>query len=270
MVIREEIHDDNTHGRKYDKHENVCLGKLPGEVRNAIYEYLISRGDLSLMRTNHLIYQEMRGLVLRSIPYRLYVNYPEEARYPRRLPSGWIGEGIRNVEIHWRGHPEIGWRQRDMEKKEWDDGPGASFGLGSEVRRPWKCCVVYFESVPDLWITWIREQDLDALASLRVFDSVVFRVLLGSRAIVGLEVGPLCGIEVGVQWALGAAVERALDSEGAFAEFRPREKATEFRCPENWRLMNREPDSWSEQEKAMIGVADEKWWNMVDVYFNMM
>ena len=255
----------NAKNRKDDDGE---LMKLPGEVRNGIYKYLIWCGDLSLMRTNSLIYQEMQGLVWSLTPYKLYVSYPEVCRYPGSLPGGRMGEGIQNVEIHWRGHPEMGWRQHEVEKKEWEDGPGASFGLGSEVGRPRKCCVVYFESVPDLWITWIREQDLSALASLRVFDSVVFRVLLGSM--VGVEVQPLCGMEVGVRWALGDAVERGLDSEGPFAEFRPRERVMELRCPENWRLMNRVPDLWGEQDKVMIEVADKKWWNMVDRYFNMM
>ena len=228
---------------KNRKHDEGHLMKLPGEVRNLIYKDLISRRDLSLMGTNLLIYQEMQGLVLRSIPYRLYVNYPEEARYPRRVPDGKIGEGIHNVEIYWRPVEQL-------EQLELDDAPRASFGRSLEAGVPRKRCVLYFERVSIGWTSWIREQDLSALASLRGFDCVVIRVLTKARRRLKyfMFMAPLYLLWKGMEGVLGVAGSRGWDDDGAYIEFHvgpgwKRMERIRGDEREKWRMMNHDAES---------------------------
>ena len=222
---------------KYAMNTDVRLCGLPGEVRNEIYRYLISCGDLSLMRTNRQIYTEMMGLVLSSTPYRLYVNYPLEARYPRRLSSGRIAEGIQNVEIHWRFQ-----RYRRFLKC-----GGSVWALQLDPLVSRKRCVVYFERTIYM-ASWIKARDLTALGELAVFSEVIFRVTWKE----GVEIKSTAEVEdryaipvlrnlgKGMKLVLGVGLERK-DEEGRFLRFGPsgKEGSDSSRVEERKRLRNR-------------------------------
>ena len=222
---------------KNRKHDDGHWRKLPGEVRNEIYKYAISYGDLSLMRTNHQIYEEMQGLVLEKTPYRLYVNFPWEARYPRRLPDGKIGESIQNVEIHWRFQ-----RYRRFLKC-----GGSVWALQLDPLVSRKRCVVYFERTIYM-ASWIKARDLTALGELAVFSEVIFRVTWKE----GVEIKSTAEVEdryaipvlrnlgKGMKLVLGVGLE-GKDEEGRFLRFGPsgKEGCDGSRVEERKRLRNR-------------------------------
>ena len=247
--IRMATHED-THE---DTHDDAGLLKLPGEVRNEIYGHLVSCGDLSLMRTNRQIYTEMMGLVLSSTPYRLYVNYPLEARYPRRLPDGKIGEGIQNVEIHWRFQ-----RYRRFLKC-----GGSVWVLQLDPLVSRKRCVVYFERTIYM-ASWIKARDLTALGELAVFSEVIFRVTWkeGVEIKSTAEVEDRYGIWVlrnlgkGMELVLGVGLE-GKDEEGRFLRFGPsgKERSDGSGVEQRKRLRN-----WSHRRLDL-----EDWEEDVDV-----
>lgn len=131
--------------------------------------------------------------------------------------------------------------------------PRVSFGEVLDDRRRRKKCVVYVESPLMCWVSWIRHQDVEALASLRVFSEVVFRVIsINRRRLkVGLQIQCLSGIEVGVRWVLGTTQERGIDAEGSYVKFRPYSTAIEDSLRARWKLMNWEASLWSEEEKRI-------------------
>ena len=236
ITVSENRQDEDDYDDDDDEREETYLEKLPGEVRNLIYEELISCRDLALMRTSWTICEEMTGLVLKLTPYRLYVNYPDELGYPRSVPDGKIAEGIQQVEIYWR--------PLEQPLKE-DERPCVWFGGSLDVRRPRRKCVVYLERLVPGPVSWVREQDLDSLSSLSAFEEVVFRVN---------SLGPLRGLGMGV-WALGAVHDLGWDEERAFLRLRPRWKAGESVLPVRWKLINWDRESWDEDSCRALDVV---------------
>ena len=225
-----------------------------------------------MMRTNKTIHQEMSGLVLSLIPYRLYVNYPDDIRYLRSVPSGRISEGIQHVEIHW--HNVRLWERQEME-----DRPRVPFVEPWDTDRRRRRCLIYFEGPLLGTASWVREQDVRSLMSLREFDEVVVRVVsVGRPSAAGrvkewVALRSLCGLEKGMRWALGSVECRGWDSEGPFIRFRPGERAVDSCGPPPvpyWcRVMNgsSKPDEvafreimelWHELDEVLDGLQIKK------------
>ena len=174
-----------------------------------IYGYVISCGDLSLMRVNHLTYSEMSPLVLKERPYKLYVNYGEEARYPRRLPSGRIGEGIQRLVIHWRLRTQV---------------TQAVLALQLDpLHLRYRCVVHMYLNGVHL----ITASDMKALGTLVVFSKVIFQIhrisLHGSLVSVDGDDPLWALLQEEIQSSLGRGSHKE-SKQGWSLWFRPRER----------------------------------------------
>ena len=205
-----------------ESHDDGWLSRVPGEVRNEVYRYLASGGDLAMMRTSHRISEEMGGLVLEETSYRMFIDYPKEggAKCRSRVPDGRIGEGIQRVEVHWRlpynsTTPHHGyWEEEESEESM------ATFQWDPVVRR--KRCVVLLER-DSCTTTWFKCQDLLAWRRLAVFEEVVFRVVWKRPRFKRQDrftVSLLETVGRGVGSTLGVS-ERGSDDEGEFVRFHP-------------------------------------------------
>ena len=119
---------------------------LPGEVRNMIYEKLISTGEMvSMMRTCGQVCREMSPLVDLMVPCRMYVNYGDSlVRSGLSLPRERLGR-VGNVEIHWLLPCEAnGCGEQDRGEQDRED---VLVGLDPLVGR--RRCVLYLERSED-------------------------------------------------------------------------------------------------------------------------
>lgn len=73
------------------------LSQLPGEVRNHIYSYLVSTGDLKFLRASKALYIEGNGIVSKDGIFRVSLGPDDRINYS--LPSQRIVDTIRNLDI---------------------------------------------------------------------------------------------------------------------------------------------------------------------------
>ena len=129
---------------------------FPAEIRNMIYEELISIGEVvSMMRTCGQVCREMVPLVDMLATYKMYVNYPGEGDFRKSWLGRRNGESVQNVEIHWLLPCEANdYCQRPAEE--------ALSGLSPDVAR--RGCTLYMDRM-DYMATWIYGADVILLRS---------------------------------------------------------------------------------------------------------
>lgn len=82
-----------------DPHGQGTLRCLPRELRNEIYKYLLSSGELSILRTSHQLSLEALELLYTHGIFRMYVNSGKASRNIQ--PEDYIVRNIRNLELRW-------------------------------------------------------------------------------------------------------------------------------------------------------------------------
>ena len=147
--------------------------KIPGEIRNEIYRYLIESREIAMMRTNSTVREEMRGMVTTMIPWRLSLGEAHNKDGAHDFRLGKMKDGVRDLEIRWNlpdpcngSEPLEGGVAERLDELE----------LGGRRRRG--CCVILIER-GSYKATWFQVNDVEALAKLDVFEEVTIRIRMG-------------------------------------------------------------------------------------------
>ena len=201
------------------------FSRLPGELRNQIYGFLVASRDLAILRTNRVISNEVIPLVEKEIPYRMFVNYPKGPERRSNLPIRGTGERIQNVDVCW-SLPDLD------DEVERDDESILAFRWDPNIPRG--VCSVYLETHP-LYYTFMEPDDFEAMKTLQSFEEVVFHIV--PKFLEGdpvsecfdktLEkaVDMVSAFRQELELALGVAVE-GLDNKGRYLAFRPFNNST--------------------------------------------
>ena len=206
------------------------FSRLPGELRNQIYDILVASRDLAILRTNRVISNEVIPLIDKEIPYRMFVNYPKGPERRSNLPTRGTGERIQNVDVCWSvpdHDDEVGRDVEDILAFRWD--PNIPRGV----------CSVHLEIHP-FHHTFMEPDDFEAMKTLRSFEEVVMHIVpkfLERGPVsecfdetVDKAVGMFSPFRQELELAFGVAVE-GFDNEGRYLAFRPFNNSTS--CSDN-------------------------------------
>ncbi|KAK3169672.1 hypothetical protein OEA41_009056 [Lepraria neglecta] len=201
------------------------FSRLPGELRNQIYGFLVASRDLAILRTNRVISNEVIPLIDKEIPYLMFVNYPKGLECRSNLPTRGTGERIQNVDVCWSVPDHDDEFDRDDEgilAFRWD--PNIPRGV----------CSVHLEIHP-FHHTFMEPDDFEAMKTLQSFEEVVMHIvpkfLEGAPVLECFDetlekaVDMVSAFRQELELALGVAVE-GLDNKGRYLAFRPINNST--------------------------------------------
>ena len=170
------------------------LFTLPPELRDEIYGYLLSSGDLSILRTSHQLSLEALRLIYEKGVLRIHVNSAQASRNIQLRDD--VIQKFKNLELHW-------------DLSDFDTREILDICRNQQAVR--MACHVILETDACGMII-LTTQNLSALRNLRVFRIVVLKTLLKepSRTMSSLRLALLTSRNLEILKMLGKRLGQAL------------------------------------------------------------
>lgn len=149
-----------------DPRNQDTLLRLPRELRDEIYDYLLASGHFQILTTSRQLSQEAVESLYREAVYRMYVNSADGHRNIK--PSEEVAHQIQNLNLQW-----------DMSN--FDCSRNACDIIDFCQKRPAtrRTCHVMLEFDAHR-AALLNATDISALRSLRIFQKVVFTTTMTS------------------------------------------------------------------------------------------